>query len=52
MLDEMVKNRAIECLYFMQLFLHCILFGENFICYVKVPLYSVGLNLSREKRKY
>ena len=26
------KNGAGKCLYFMQLFLHYILFGENFIC--------------------
>ena len=30
-LDEMVKNGAGKSLYFMQLFLHYVLFGENFI---------------------
>ena len=39
-----LKNRAGESLYFMQLFLHYILFGK-----VKVPLYSVCLNLNHEK---
>ena len=29
--DEMVKNREGKSLYFMQLFLHQILFGKNFI---------------------
>ena len=32
----------------MQLFLHYILLGENFIVYVKVPLYSLCLNLNEE----
>ena len=54
-----LKNGAGKYLYFMQLFLHYILFGENFIVkvtlskviYVKVILYSVCLNLSHEKKK-
>ena len=46
-----LKNGAVKCLYFKQLFLHDILFGENFIDYVKVPLYSVCLNLNHEKKK-
>ena len=53
-----LKNGAGKYLYFMQLFLHYILFGENFIVkvtlskviYVKVILYSVCLNLSHEKK--
>ena len=36
----------------MGLFLHYILFGENFVGSVKVPLYSVCLNLNREKKKH
>ena len=46
-----LKNGAGQCLYFMQLFLHYILFGENVIAYVIVPLYSVCLNLNHEKKK-
>ena len=46
-----LKNGAGKCLYFMQLFLHCILFGEIFVGSVKVPLYSVCLNLNHEKTK-
>ena len=34
----------------MQLFLHNILFGENFIGQVKLPLYPVCLNLNCEKQ--
>ena len=47
----MVKNGSGKSLYFMQLFPHYILFGENFIGYVKVTLYSVYLNLNHEKTK-
>ena len=36
-----LKNGAGKCLYFLQLILHCILFGEYFVGSVKVPLYSV-----------
>ena len=46
-----LKNGAEKCLYFMQLFLHYILFGENFIVKLKLPLYSVCLNLNQEKTK-
>ena len=45
-----LKNRAEKSLYFMQLFLHYILFSEKFIGQVKAPLYSVFLNLSLEKQ--
>ena len=38
-----LKNGSVKCLYFMQLFLHYILFGEHFIIQVKVPSYSVCL---------
>ena len=34
----------------MQLFLHYILFGENFIGYVKVPLYLVCFSLNHDKK--
>ena len=43
------KNGKGKILYFMQLFLHYIFFGGNFIGYVKVPLYSVFLNVNHEK---
>ena len=46
-----LKNGAEKCLYFMQLFLHYIVFGENFIGYDKVPLYSVRLNLNHKRTK-
>ena len=46
-----LKNEAGKSLHFMQLFPHYILFGENFIGEVKVPLYSVCLNLNHEKTK-
>ena len=32
---------------FMQLFLHCVLFGGNFICQVKEPLYVACLKRER-----
>ena len=48
---KLLKYRAGICLYFMQLFLHHILLGENFVGYVKVPLYSVCFNLNHEKTK-
>ena len=35
-----LKNGSVKCLYFMQLFLHYILFGERFIIQVKVPLHQ------------
>ena len=38
-------------LYSIQLFLHYILFGENFIGSVKEPLYSVCLNLNHENKE-
>ena len=44
-----LKNGAGKCLYFMQLLLHYILFGE--ILLVKVPLFSVCFNLSHKKKK-
>ena len=34
----------------MQLFLHDIFYGENFIGQVKVPLYLVCLNLNHDKQ--
>ena len=46
-----LKNGAGKSLYFMQLFLHYIIFGENFIGEVKISLYSVCLNLNHEKTK-
>ena len=46
----MVKTGAGRSLYFMQLFLHYILFGENFIGKVKVTLNLVCLNLNHEKQ--
>ena len=46
-----LKNGVEKCLYLMQLFLHYILFGENFIGQVKIPLYSIYLNLNHEKTK-
>ena len=39
-----------KVLYFMQLFLHYILFSENYIGQVKETLYSVCLNLNHEKQ--
>ena len=44
-----LTNGSGKCLYFMQLFFHYIIFGENFIVSVKVPLHSVCLNLNHEK---
>ena len=46
-MDEMVKKGGREN--FMQLILHYILIGENFIGEVKVSLYSVCLNPNHEK---
>ena len=46
----MVKTGAGKSLYFMQFFLHYILFGENFIGKVKVTLNLVCLNLKKEKQ--
>ena len=46
----MVKTGAGKSLYFMQFFLHYILFGENFIGKVKVTLNLVCLNLNHEKQ--
>ena len=40
-----------KVLYFIQLFLYYILFGENSIGLVKGPLYSVRFNLNHEKKK-
>ena len=45
-----LKNGEGKSLYFMQLFLQYILFGETFIGSVKVPLYSACLNLNQEKQ--
>ena len=51
----MIKNGAEKGLYFMQLFLHYILFGEFFFFFFfgkfKVPLYSLCLNVKHEKTK-
>ena len=44
-----LKDGTGKSLYFIQLFLRYILFGENFIGQVKVPLYSACLNLNHEK---
>ena len=38
---KLLKNGAEKCLYFMQLFWHSILLGENFIGQVRVLLYSI-----------
>ena len=38
-----------KVLYLMQSFLHYILYGEDFIGYVKEPLHSIYLNLRHEK---
>ena len=46
-----LKNGAGQSLYFMQLFLHYILFVENFIGYVKVLLYSVFSMLESQSWK-
>ena len=46
-----LKNWAGNCLYFMQLLLHYILFGENFIGSFKIPLFSVCLNLNHKKEQ-
>ena len=45
-----LKSGAGKYLYFMQLFLHYIPFGEIFISQVKVPLYSVCLNVNPKKQ--
>ena len=45
-----LKNGEGKSLYFTQLFLQYILFGETFIGPVKVPLYSACLNLNQEKQ--
>ena len=36
-----LENGAGKSLYLMKLFLHYILFGEDFIGYVKIALYSI-----------
>ena len=50
-MDEMVKKWGRKSLYFMELFQHYILFGENFIGQVKVPLNSIYFNFNHEKTK-
>ena len=49
-MDEMVKKWGRKSLYFMELFQHYILFGENFIGQVKVPLNSICFNFNHEKK--
>ena len=49
-MHEMVKQWE-KVLYFIQLFLHYILYGENFIGLFEESLYLVCLNLNHEKAK-